>query len=512
MAKYNQPPWDFNCLYEYNCPYLRGLSTKWVWAEYQRSSIRDNEFWRIIDLHKERLEESSKRIKNLQKENDLLKAKLLAVHRKQFKSNTRKKVNADSIDSEKKTNKRGAPLGHPGWFRSKPKRFHQSLNVFAPNICPHCNSKELLSVKELKVHLQEDIILEPKTVVTRFLHHQAYCKKCNREVIQAAPNELLNAPIGPVTKSAATYLRYRMGLSYRNIRLLFDEFFGMKFVPASALGFDKKAATKGKPLYEDLREKIKASEFLHADETGWRNNGINHHLWFAGNPDLAFFHIDRHRSSDVAKSIIGSQFDGILITDGYAAYNPINSKARQACLAHLLRNAQEIIDQIDLQKSLGFHDKKARRFCEKIIKLFKTACDCGSLIRSGRIKPEKLPLLKHDFLDQLQTICKSPLQHHAAEKFRKRIFEKEIDRLFTFLTYPYIQPTNNHAEQSLRPAVIHRKITFGNRSFEGINNHGILLSLIHTAKRQNQHPRQFLETLLVADTQTAQAALYNDSS
>jgi hypothetical protein len=36
-----------------------------------------------------------------------------------------------------------------------------------------------------------------------------------------------------------------------------------------------------------------------ADETYWRQDGINHYVWYGGNDDLAFFHIDRHRSSDV---------------------------------------------------------------------------------------------------------------------------------------------------------------------------------------------------------------------
>jgi hypothetical protein len=81
---------------------------------------------------------------------------------------------------------------------------------------------------------------------------------------------------------------------------VFKDLFGLECVPASALGFDRQAARKGMPLYEDLREKIKASEVIHADETSWRNDGIGHYAWYAGNNDLAFFHIDQHRSTEVA--------------------------------------------------------------------------------------------------------------------------------------------------------------------------------------------------------------------
>ncbi len=97
---------------------------------------------------------------------------------------------------------------------------------------------------------------------------------------------------------------------------------------------------------------------------------------------------------------------------------------------------------------------------------------------------------------------------------RKRLLDpnKEYDRLFTFLKYPEVQPTNNQAEQSLRNMVIFRKICFGTRSAQGSHSHSVLPSLLMTARRQGKHPLTFFQTLFTADTPTAQAALYNDSS
>jgi hypothetical protein len=60
-------------------------------------------------------------------------------------------------------------------------------------------------------------------------------------------------------------------------------------VPASELGFDQKAAARGTPLYEDLRQRIRSSAVVHADETSWRSDGLGHFVWFAGNENLAFF-------------------------------------------------------------------------------------------------------------------------------------------------------------------------------------------------------------------------------
>jgi hypothetical protein len=90
--------------------------------------------------------------------------------------------------------------------------------------------------------------------------------------------------------------------------------------------------------------------------------------------------------------------------------------------------------------------------------------------------------------------------------------DKDKPRLFTFLKYPNLQPTNNQAERSLRGMVIFRKICMGTRSAGGSYTHSVLPSLLVTAQRQGRHPLGSFETLFVSKTQTAQAALYNDSS
>jgi transposase len=90
--------------------------------------------------------------------------------------------------------------------------------------------------------------------------------------------------------------------------------------------------------------------------------------------------------------------------------------------------------------------------------------------------------------------------------------DKDKPRLFTFLKYPNLQPTNNQAERPLRGMVIFRKICMGTRSPGGSYIHSVLPSLLLAAQRQGRHPLGFFETLFCSTTPTAQAALYNDSS
>jgi transposase len=476
-----------------------GLSTHWVFSQYSGSLEQYDEFLEIRDRFRNSLDKAYDRIRQLEEENDELKAKLITIHSKQFKSNKNPKP------EKRKRKNRGAPKGHPGWFRKKPEKIDNTVIVPAPEVCPHCGKKGLPAVDEIKNHIQEDIILAPRTHVTNFRHRQAFCSKCNRSVIQMAEREIANSHIGPTTRSLAVFLRYGLGIPYRKVQELFKVAFNMPFVPATAMAFDRKATRMGTPIYDDLKEKLRLSMFAHADETHWRENGINHYVWYGGNDDLAVFHIDRSRSSDVATSIFGDRFEGVLNTDGYAGYNAVNAFKRQSCLAHLIRKAKDIIQQIEQMEN---RDVAAIGFCERLIELFNDGCRKNKSIKKYPYQGKK------HYYSRLNKICKNRQKNKDAEAFRERLLDpkREYNRLFTFMDHSEVEPTNNQAEQSIRNLVIFRKICFGTRSKEGSYSHSVLPSLLLTAKRQGVHPLSFFTTLFSSDTAAAHGVLYNDSS
>ena len=153
-------------------------------------------------------------------------------------------------------------------------------------------------------------------------------------------------------------------------------------------------------------------------------------------------------------------------------------------------------------------DKEAIRFCEGLVLLFDSACKENKTIKKYPYQGKKR------YYARLRRICKKRQKNKDAEAFRERLMDpkREYNRLFTFMDHPEVEPTNNQAEQSLRNLVIFRKICFGTRSPEGSHSHGVLPSLLLTAKRQGVHPLRFFATLFTSDTSIAQAALYNDSS
>ena len=515
MSRHPWPPNDFVCLYEHTCPYLDGLSTKWVLGQYRRLDDDRLEYLRIIDINREEVQERDEQIRILARENAELRAKYQALHKKQFKPN-RKRDEADngqevggssSTSAHKK--KRGAPKGHPGWTRPVPMQIDRIVPVSAPTVCPHCGSNDLTPEHTFHEHIQEDIVVKPRTVVTKYVHEEAFCPSCNRSVVQAGPDEIPNAPIGPAAKSAAGYLRYGIGIPYRKVQRILGDLFGLSCVPASLVGFDQKAAKRGEAIYEDVREKIRASAVVHADETPWRSDGKGYYVWFAGNDELAFFHIDRHRSADAAKTVFGEAFSGTLVRDRYAAYNGIGLDW-QACLAHITTNAKDVSREHALLPTRE-QDKAVSLFCDQVIDFCSRACDVGQNLKSGDIPWEAAANIEKRFIIELRGICRRPLSFKPAEALRTFLVGPEQKHLFTFLRIPGVPPTNNHAEQSLRHMVIFRKVCFGTRSDRGLKTHSIIPTLVQTARRQGVHPREFLHILYTKDTATAQAALYNNS-
>jgi transposase len=504
MPEFKDLPDDFVCPYRHGCPYLEGLSTGWVFSRYRKTAGWECEYEYQLQAAARELEEQRQQNQKLQRENQELRAQLQALHRRQFKGRKAPAAPPDAPPGQRK--KRGAPFGHPPWQRAKPDHIDQVVEVAAPATCPHCHGS-VQPVPEVHQHVQEDILLVPRTVVTSFQHQQAHCPRCDQDVWLPGPGELPGAYIGPAAKATAAYLRYELNVSERKISRFFEDFFGLRFVPASAYGFERQVVRRARPLYEDLRQKIRALPVAHADETTWRHDGQNFYVWYAGNEQLAFYHWDAHRSAQAAQSVLGEQFAGILVADAYAAYKCVQPQDWQSCLAHIKTTAKELEQELALLQGTAA-DPAARQFCQQVQGWVRDACQAHQKLTRGPWRAKRAKKKAQALRRQLRALCRAPLQYGKAEKFRQRLLGPEQKHFFTCFRHPGVPPTNNQAERSLRPVVIMRKVIQGTRSAKGLENHSVLRSLFETARRQGKKAHQFFLVLLTKTTAQAQAALY----
>lgn len=502
MSRRKQAPDDLDCPYRHRCPHLDHMATGWVLENYHEAQELREQLYAL----EQRSEQRIAALMQTLTQRDQKIAQLQLQHQKQFKANRPRPVEA----APGKARKRGAPVGHPPWRRRELGPVDRVMDVPPPVQCPHCQGHDLEPCPEVYPHVQEDLVLPPRGAVTRFVHQQVYCRTCRRVVYQVGPGEIPGCQIGPLTRAVATHLRYNLQIPYRKVRHLFTDLFGMPLVPATAISFDRKAAARGKPLYEELRVMLQSSPVVYADETSWREDGLGAYVWFGGHQDLAFFQI-ADRSADSAVLLLGEDFGGTLVSDAYAAYNAVHASSRQTCWSHLRRHCKDLLQQIELTRPT-LTVPKSVRFLTQIKRLSEDLCDLGRQLREGTLPRAAARARIPSLEKRLERIAGKPMDYAPAETLRQRLMEKDRDKLFTFLRLKGVEPTNNHSERSVRPHVIMRKICNGTRSPAGSESHAILPSLLQTAQRQGKPVLPFLYTLITQPLNRARAALFANSS
>ena len=100
------------------------------------------------------------------------------------------------------------------------------------------------------------------------------------------------------------------------------------------------AAQQAGPAVNEVLERIRRSPVVHADETGWRENGVNGYVWTFSTPTERYF-LRRGRGGEVVDEALGKAFGGILVSDFYVAYHHYPG-LKQRCWAHLLRDIHKL--------------------------------------------------------------------------------------------------------------------------------------------------------------------------
>jgi hypothetical protein len=429
-----------------------------------------------------------KKIEQLQAENSLLKQELAELRAKIF---GRKQKKEDKLNQEKEEpppKKRGVPAGHPGWYRPKPEKIDKIVEVVLQK-CPLCGGRNLTECKEVETHIQEDILL-PQVITTQFNKHHSYCRDCKRVVSGIGEGELPNSQIGPAAKAVAVFMKYDIKVSDRDIQRIFKNLFGLKISIGAIPGFRNQLSRESLEIYEQMKKQLRKSSYVNADETGWRLDGDNQWLWSFSNNKISLYHIDKSRGQKVVKEILSEKYDGVLISDFLSAYNKIETKAKQRCLIHLDRDLKKIMARFSA-------DETITEWCRQLRELLKSAVELHKDYRANICSRNKFLKERKKIVSSLDIFEFPNILKEELPRIAKRI-KRHNEELFTFLFHEGIPFHNNHAEQQIRPNVLLRKITFGNRSISGAINHNVLMSIMQTAKLNNRNTLEVFKNILEA--------------
>ncbi|EMA37596.1 hypothetical protein C445_00696, partial [Halobiforma lacisalsi AJ5] len=129
-------------------------------------------------------------------------------------------------------------------------------------------------------------------------------------------------------------------LPYRKIADRFEQLHGLELSGASAWHATERAARAGRCEYEQIRRQIQQAEIVHVDETGIKREGEQAWIWTFRTSEHTLYAVRESRGSDVPAEVLGEDFPGTVICDGWTAY-PAFSSNLQRCWAHLLREAED---------------------------------------------------------------------------------------------------------------------------------------------------------------------------
>jgi transposase len=374
--------------------------------------------------------------------------------------------------------KRGSEYGSQA-RRAVPRHIDERVTVDCPLICPHCGGGVRLEGKSSQY--QTDIPrIEPRT--TEFEIHYGRCIRCHRRVqgrearqISDATGPVGGVQIGPTTIAITAHLNKACGMSYGRISEVFAQVFGLQVnrstLARSLLRLGRKAA----PTYMNLIEVVRGSPVVSPDETGWRIDGDKAWLWTVATPDTTVYQIEPGRGYEEAAKLLGDDFDGVLCVDGWAPYRRFEQAQIQTCLAHLLRRSKELREAPPTAECAAYF--------EKIAAVLQEALALRNRRDEGTISSRELRSAKGTIEEKMDRLIEEPDLHDESLRFAIHLLRYR-DGMFLFLDRPDVDATNYRAEQAIRPAVINRKTSGGNRTSLGARAQAIIMSVQRTAKQR----------------------------
>lgn len=274
------------------------------------------------------------------------------------------------------------------------------------------------------------------------------------------------------------------------------------------------AEEKAKPVFDAMKAELLAGSVIHADETTvqvlheeGRKAKTKSRMWVYCNAKadgkyMALYDYRPTRAGANAADFLGS-FSGCIVCDGYDGYNKLGSGiSRAGCWAHARRKFIEA-EPTDPELKKSSAAAEGVKWCDRLFAL-ERRCD-GKDADGNQISPpisyeerhryrqeESKPLVDA-FFAWLETV--SPAGGSAlAKAVQYALNEKKY--LYTFLSNPRIEISNNRAENAIRPFVVGRKNWLFSDSAKGAASSAMLYSLTVTARQNGLNVEEYLTELL----------------
>jgi hypothetical protein len=309
--------------------------------------------------------------------------------------------------------------------------------------------------------------------------------------------------LGPRAQAVALMLRERHGLTIRRTCGVLEDGYGLDLSPGGLAQMIQRCADRLEEEEGRLLEAARSADVQHVDETSWwvarpelgeserQPEGEESHwwLWVFADEDQTVFRVEPRRGREVVHRTLDSEFEGVLVSDCLATYDDA-TPIQQKCYAHHLKAISTA--QGDYEAKTG----EPSSYLQSVR---------GLLIGAMALKKAKPDLPEQQFdkrrnaleenADRLLEPGRADSLTEIEDKIRHRL-KKQRDHLFVFLDHEKVPATNNRAERRLRPAVMRRKLSCGNRTPRGARAFERMASVLETCVQQGRSVIDYLRATM----------------
>ena len=288
------------------------------------------------DRQQREIDGLQRQIERLRRENDHLKQQLATERRAGRRQ-------AAPFAKDRPQGRGGRPGRRPGarygrhGCRRRPTQVDETHAAPVPATCPDCGGA--VATSHVASQYQEELPkVEP--LIRHFQVAVGHCTRCQRRVQGRHPLQTSDAlgaagvQLGPNIAALVVELHTELGTPLAKVAHVLGTQFGVSVTEGGLVHLLHRTAAAAAPAYAALREQIRQSPLVTPDETGWRINAVRHWLWAFTTRETTVYAICDGRGFDDAAAVLGEDFAGVLVRDGWVAYRGFKHATHQSCLQH----------------------------------------------------------------------------------------------------------------------------------------------------------------------------------
>ena len=336
--------------------------------------------------------------------------------------------------------------------------------------CPYCKSREIYKWGPRNKTVY-DLKFSPAGVKRWVVNYQFDRHKCwqCRKTFMPPRKPWTRSKYGDGLIRYLVFLTVDLQISQRAAKKLINQFFGLDLSGESAGRFKKTAAAFYKVTYNKILQNIVKSPLAHVDETKVSLNGRSAYVWvLANHEDVAYF-VSESREGAKVQDIL-TKFKGILVSDFYSLYDSFECP-QQKCLIHLLRDLNDDLLREPFNEELK---SVVNGFASLVKPIVETVDRYG--LKCRFMKKHKRSVGRF-----YRWLTRTNFETEVGVGYKKR-FEKNRQKLFTFLEYDDVPWNNNAAEHAIKAFATLRRVFGGSSTERGIQDYLVLLSVCETCR------------------------------